>query len=247
VVFREYTDTPTVTLFGETRIPATQDGTNAGPTVTLAPPTSMVAGQLVLVYLNYRGAVTWSNSTTGGQTWSSSANTQQSTTTTARLFWCIFNGTWSADPVFTVTTGTAGASGWMMVYDYVDVDAPWETTPVITAQAAGTFTIADYNTASDMALALCGAASSDNNTWKIDNSFFHGRAPLFLQNSSGTDNSIIMARRRMGNKGAVGATVMTQVTVGTDAGVRFYGALRKRSIWLGGGMLKSGGVVGTFA
>jgi hypothetical protein len=92
------------TYFGSASNPA-DNGTLATTTITVTPPASMLAGDLVVVHAKAIGAATLSVTTTGGQTWFAEGVTSMDGGT-ATLFWCVFNGTWGANPVvsFGVTT-----------------------------------------------------------------------------------------------------------------------------------------------
>ena len=64
-----------ISLFGTSSLPTTDTGTNTGPQCTIAPPASMVAGDVALVFLSNRlTGVTFANIVTGGQTWNAVAN-----------------------------------------------------------------------------------------------------------------------------------------------------------------------------
>jgi hypothetical protein len=216
--------------FGQTRVPAVDDGANNGPTATVTPPASMVSGQFVFVWVFGRGQDTITNTVDGGQSWTASANTQQGTVNTGRLFWCVFDGTWDADPVFDAGAIAAGVSAWMVVLDGADTTSPWDVTPALTGQAAAaTFTEATWSTNTANAWAFVAGASSDNNTWTVDNSMVapSGSGNVYWRNSSGGDSSVLITRKAMGAAGAVGATVLTQATAGNDAGITWRGAVKE--------------------
>ncbi len=100
-------------LFSQTFISATSfpaDGvaaTNPGPTVTITPPAAQ-NGDLVVIFAQHKVAgATLAMGSAGGQTWNNTTANSGSGQTT-RVFWCTFNGTWSAPTPLTVTGGTAG-------------------------------------------------------------------------------------------------------------------------------------------
>ena len=95
------------TYFGSASVPA--DGAsavNATTQVTITPPASMLAGDLVVVSCVSGASNTWSNGVTGGQTWTAETAYQGTAGPWCRLFWCTFNGTWGANPRFDSTVGT---------------------------------------------------------------------------------------------------------------------------------------------
>ena len=105
------------TFFGVSSNPA-DNGTQGAATAAVAPPALMVAGDLVVMYAHYRGtAVTLSISATGGQAWTTEAAPAGASNQTFAVFWCVYNGTWSANPAVTVSGGgTNGLSAIMYVY-----------------------------------------------------------------------------------------------------------------------------------
>jgi len=113
----------------------TDNGTNATTGVTITPQTAMRTNDLVLVYCQSRASATWSVTTTGGQTWND-AGAIGAAGPYGRLYWCVFNGTWSANPVFTSTVGTA-TSAIMHSFCAPDTTGTWA---VDNALATATFT-----------------------------------------------------------------------------------------------------------
>lgn len=71
-------------------------------TSTITPPASMQSGDLCIVAAHVgnatTGNVTVSNA--GGQTWNTAIDTAPGNDTNLVIFWCQFNGTWSANPAF---------------------------------------------------------------------------------------------------------------------------------------------------
>lgn len=100
-----------VSFVGIATTPAT-GGASSALTITLTPPAGIVAGDLVIAYIQARSGnhhpVSISNA--GGQTWNNVVqyNNVAGNGMTLRMDWCQFNGTWSANPSWTFTTGTAG-------------------------------------------------------------------------------------------------------------------------------------------
>src|SRR3954464_2181847 len=91
-----------ITLFGSASSPA-DNASQAGPgPVSITPPASMLAGDLVTVMVMTRTAdvqETMQNVTTGGQSWHPLL--WDTTTTLSWARWaCRFNGSWAANPTF---------------------------------------------------------------------------------------------------------------------------------------------------
>ena len=103
------------TFFGVSSTPA-DNGTNGTAAASITPPPSMVVGDLVVVYAHYRGnSATINITNAGGQSWFAEVSAVTGSTQTYYIYWCRYNGTWSANPVFT-GPGTNGMSAIMYVY-----------------------------------------------------------------------------------------------------------------------------------
>jgi hypothetical protein len=103
----------TITFFGVAVNP-TDNGTNTTDPVAITPPASMQAGDLVVVMNHSRtSSGTLSINNNGGQSWTSLTQNNNSFCR-RRFYWCIFNGTWSANPSF--NTGTTCSSAYMLVF-----------------------------------------------------------------------------------------------------------------------------------
>src|SRR5262245_59007237 len=160
-----------ITFFGVASQPA-DNSTQVGPTVTVTPPASMVAGDLIIVIGQYRGAgtVNITTSNLGGQSWSQFRHAN-ATNCRVRLFFCRFNGTWSANPSFTVTSGTLPMTVVMHVF------RPTSSTKhfiLDVGPTRGTFTagstpftksITGLTTKQANTVTIAVFASVDDNTW----------------------------------------------------------------------------------
>jgi hypothetical protein len=219
-----------MTYFGSASTPVDNGSNNANPTA-VTPPGSMQAGDLVLMIGQARanaGALTIS--APGGQSWTSETQQNQSNCR-LRLFWCRFNGTWSANP--SVSMGSAANNTVVMhVFRPSNTSSVWA---VDVAQVSGTFTnasttvtIPGITTITDGALVFAAWASSDDNTWGTLTGtgawFTPGSAQY--RNTSGADASQTHAYRVMATAGATGNVSKTQLTLGPDAGARLIIAFR---------------------
>jgi hypothetical protein len=100
-----------ITFFGVASTPA-DNGSQTGPgPVAVTPPASMQDGDLCVVYVSARQAATLtdhprmydaSNVATqhGGQTWNRAEHNVSGCDIWAGVYWCRFNGTWSANPAW---------------------------------------------------------------------------------------------------------------------------------------------------
>jgi hypothetical protein len=218
--------TTTIHYYASSATPEDSAGSTgtADPTA-VTPPANMAAGDLVCMIGQQRATgATLAVSESGGQTWTSEAAIG-GTNITARLFWCAFNGTWSANPSvdFSATTcnsvqmhvfrpGDAAAT-WAVNQSLVELDIAAAATQTITGQTttgtAPTVTLAGWFTADDNAW---GSLSGTN--WGVC-----GTAQY--RNTSGTDQSSTYAYKVQTAAGATGDVSKTQTANGNDAATTF--------------------------
>ena len=206
-----------ITFVDSTKHIPTTDGGDAGASpITIVPPT-MQTGDLVVVF-------TWARSSgsilniveAGGQTWTSEIKGSYTSTST-RIFWCQYNGTWSASPQFGATTAT-GFSGWMSVWrgtggctwtsdqEIVEVDdntSPWAST--------------SGSTVGDTTLTMVSWTSPDDNTWSTSPGTGWTNFCSQLRNLNGSDNSWTAAYRfDYASVTSLGVASKTQTLNGDD-------------------------------
>lgn len=221
-----------ISYVGQVHYPATENVTSGGSADPIpfdkddAGLGSMQSGDFVMAYASCDGG-DFAISATGGQTWTEAFDFEDNTYAGV-LMWCIFNGTWTADPTIDCVEATAWSNLWGVVLRGVDQADPWDVDPVRAGDNGTAFDIATFDTLTNGAWAFVGAGSIDNNTWTVDNSFVapSGSGNIYWRNATGTDSSIVLARKVIDTAGAVGATTMTQTALGPDAGQKWYGAIK---------------------
>lgn len=195
------------------------------PTVVTPPTEVMKAGDLVLMIGQQRAAsATLSVSEAGGQSWTSEAAIS-TTNQTARLFWCVFDGTWDANPSvdFSATTcnsvtmhvirPASPADTWAVNQALVELDIASAATHTITGQTT---------TGSDTTITLAGWFSADDNTWgSLSGTGWETVGAAQYRNVSGSDQSATFAVKRQTAAGATGNVAKTQLTNGNDASTTF--------------------------
>jgi hypothetical protein len=211
-----------ITYFGSASNPVDNGSNNANPTA-VAPPGGMQAGDLVLMIAQARASSgTLAISTTGGQSWTSETQ-QNQTNCRIRLFWCRFNGTWTANPRVSMGSTTCNTVV-MHVFRPSNTSSVWE---VDVAQVSGnysrppppgTVTIPGITTITDGALVFATWASSDNNTWGNLTAGWTTPGSAQYRNRSGSDQSQTHAYQVMAIAGASGNVSKNQTTGGRDAG-----------------------------
>lgn len=223
-----------ITLFGAASTPT--DGaaaTNTTDPTVLTPPSSMVAGQLVIVYGSKRvasGAISMSNA--GGQTWTQIGSTHNGSTATlsAAAFWCTFNGTWSANPSVSFSSTTCNIAV-MLVFSPNTVGNIWNysasqnlssfasgsATPSTNGGSGGLFTPPNAT-----AINVYVAMTDDDNTYTIQapaNGWSNTGLSAQYRNTSGTDASMAFLYQATSNNTLLGNGNYSLATNGPDGGI----------------------------
>jgi hypothetical protein len=224
-----------ITFVGQYRFPETDDANDTGTSLTFdkdhADVGTMQADDFVMAVITTRSQTGtpagFSVTTTGGQTWTEVHDAQDNQDNA--LYWCEFDGTWTADPVFDLPGSTAVPRLlWVVILRGVDTADPFDVTFTWATDADTAYNIADFNTNTDGAWAFGLAGSVDNNTWTVNNSFVapSGSGNIYRRTSGGTDASLVVCRKEIATAGAVGAFTMTQATLGADTGFKVFGAIK---------------------
>jgi hypothetical protein len=215
-----------IDYFGYANTPRDNQTNTANPTA-VTPPGGMQAGDLVLMTAASRTADTYTEtlaiSNAGGQIWNSETQQNQNNCK-IRLFWCRFNGTWSANPsvsfgnnsphivVMHVFRPSNTTSVWQV--DVAQVSGNYPTPPAPNR----TVTIPGITTVTDGALVFAYWASQDNNTWGNLTAGWTTPGLAQYRNSSGNDQSETHAYKVMTTAGASGDVSKNQTGGGSDRG-----------------------------
>ena len=219
-----------ISIVGSASNPS-DNGSFSGPTAALTPPTGMQTGDVVVVIAAYRGSATLNINNTGGQSWTALGQQNYLLSESARIFYAVYNGSWTSNPSVTNGSGTLGLTAVMHVFRNVDPEV------IDTAQVAGTFsaptgkrdvTIPGIPTINDGALVLAAWTTIDNNTWGIQTSGWSNVGLAQYRNQAGNDSSISTAYKLIPTAGASGSVTNRQLTLGGDAGIRFILALKHK-------------------
>jgi hypothetical protein len=223
-----------VTFFGKASAPA-DNGAQAGPTATVTPPASMTAGDLVVVLQCLRASsITLSVKTTGGQTWTTGTQQNETNNSTA-VSWCRFNGTWSTDPQFGPASDTSGLTALMLVFRPTGTSYTWAI-DVALASAGYTapstpFTVTrtGVNTVKDGAVAVAFFTSVDDNTWGSlsGSGWTQISSAAQIRNTTGQDTSVTAAYQVKATAGATNNVSINQTANGGDAGATYIVAFRE--------------------
>lgn len=209
------------TFFGFTSVPV--DGAsavNATTTITITPPTSMLSGDLVVVYCQQRGNTAWSVGLDGGQAWTNVGNNTATTNVSINTFWCTFNGTWSVNPRFDNAGGT-NTTAVMVVFRPVLSTNVWETEQIQTtaAAAAATITVTGVTPANPNNVTIASWHTADDNTWGTltGANWTKGTLSAQFRNTSGQDSSMTLAYQLQTTAAPTNNVSQTQLTLGNDA------------------------------
>ena len=222
-------------LRGWVAVPATDDGTNTTQTTAITPVGSMADGDLcIMIGLSRATSGTLAISEAGGQTWTTEAQTS-GTTNRRRVFWCRFNGTWSANPSVNFNATTCNT----LVMIVFIPDTSTNVWVLDQAVSQGTYTAPTTpftvtitgQTTTFTSVAVAFWTSVDDNTWDSLSGTGWSKASLQAQwrNSSGSDTSITAAYNIQGSAGATNNVAQNQATLGGDAGTYFIGCWYQRT------------------
>lgn len=219
-----FTLVPDIVYIGSASTPADSAGaTGTADPTAVTPPGDMVSGDLVLMIGHQRATgATLAVSAAGGQTWTT-ANAVGATNVTARLFWCIFNGTWSSDPSVDFSATTCNSvhlhvfrppSGSNFVINQALQEDDNATAPhTITGQTT---------TGTNPTLTVAGWFTADDNTWgSISGTGWLDLGQPQYRNTSGSDQSATYAWFSAVTGGATGNVTKTQLTLGDDVSTCF--------------------------
>jgi len=207
------------TFFGATSVP-TDNGTNATTTITITPPASMLAGDLVVVYLQQRGTATFSVGVDGGQTWTSIGRNVGTANVAMETYYTTFNGTWAANPRFDFSAGT-NTTAVMLVFRPTISTNIWETEQIATtnAAAAATITVTGITPANGDNVTIASWMTADDNTWGTltGTNWTKGTLSAQYRNLAGNDASATFAYQLQTTAAATNNVSQTQLTLGNDA------------------------------
>lgn len=218
-----------ITLFGVATNPA--DSANAlGPTIDITPVASMLDGDLVVVSVRYRASTaTLTVAEAGGQSWSQVGAQYNATNIRAALFWCRFNGTWSANPSFTVTTGALNIDAQMLVFRPTSAAYTWtlESGPNAATYTAPltpfTVTRAGRDTTAASTVTIAAFHSVDDNSWGALAGSGWSKTGLGAQYrnvgpTTAPDNSSSFAYNIQTSPATLPSVLQDQTALGGDAG-----------------------------
>jgi hypothetical protein len=222
-----------ITFYDEVSNPA-DNGTYTTSPAVVTPPSGMQAGDLVVLQAcmaTTSGSISMSQA--GGQTWNSL--TQRNTSRNrARVFWCRFNGTWTANPSVTLSSG---ANNIIRMMVWRPTGGTLSTWAVDVAEVSNTYsapsdpwtvTINEIVTNYDNSLVIALWSSADDNTWGSLTGGWTALDPVQVRNTSGTyDQSVTAAWLVKEFHGATGNVSQNQATLGGDAGTYYIIAFRE--------------------
>lgn len=219
---------------GEYKFPTTDDANDTGTTLTFDKDAASVgspqAGDVVVMYSVFRATTgTTSITTTGGQTWTEHFELSPDNVPFA-VYSCVFNGTWTADPVITYSGSAAARLLWVTIWRNVDNTDRWDVDPTVVDPTTGGDQSFAFNTNTNGALAMLGGGQGDNNTGTVNNSFTApaGSGNIYWRSSGGADFNIGHAVKLIPTAGAIGTTTFDW-SANESIGYQWYGALKPDS------------------
>ncbi|TWI81269.1 putative repeat protein (TIGR01451 family)/predicted secreted protein (Por secretion system target) [Lacibacter cauensis] len=209
-----YLQTQAQTFIGISSAPTVDNGSQGGNgAVSIVPPASMQAGDLVVVYAHYRNnSGTFSINSSAGQTWNA-GTTNNGANQTYFIAWCVFNGTWSGNPAVAHSGNNSGVplTAVMYVYRPSTSNSRWgvNVTQVNSTANSATQSIAGVTTSLPNTVTMAFWSSDAAHTWGSLTGAGWAK-PTFpssatqVRNTTGSDISHTAAYKIMSSAGATG-------------------------------------------
>lgn len=208
------------------------DNGSSGVTPTAVTPPAMNTGDLVLLFAYGRTTnLTMSISAAGGQIWYDQP-VISNTNISGRLFWCRFNGSWSANPSVSFATATT-ATVIMHVFRPTKPSLRWaiEANRVETDFAAPanpfTVTITGRTTRVPSSVTIAAWFTPDDNSWgTLSGAGWVVLGSAQYRNTNGTDGSATFAYNIQTTVSTINNVSKNQTANGGDLGtamiITFY-------------------------
>lgn len=216
-------------FFGSASNPA-HNGTNTASPAAVTPPGSMQSGDLVVLMGTTKdnfADVGYSISTTGGQTWNTTDITgiDVGTNRSMLVAWCIFNGTWAANPAISATVSQALSAVMIVARPDAGETVAFDTHTGVQNFAAPSspfdVTLTGLNTATADEFVIAVTMSVDDNELVVQTV---GWTSLSFDNAGGTDLAVGVGHKTQALAGATGSIVVRETANGGDAGLGFVAA-----------------------
>lgn len=214
------------TFHGSASNPADNGSQADAATLTITPPASMSSGDLVVVLCTVQVAAfatAPSVNATGGQSWSAGSDITGANDMDVRVFWTQYNGTWGANPSFTIASesGTQPASCIMHVFRPSAVGT-WEVDTAIAGGAeasADPITVTGFTPNKKDTVSLACALIPNASTFSEDSSDWTITSTAQYRNTAGSDLSVSCAYQLKGAAAATGDASFNPSTAA--AGISF--------------------------
>lgn len=213
----------TITYFASASNPA-DNGTLGANTVAVTPPASMLENDFVILTAGVKsGSSGIAISEAGGQEWND-ITLVDGTGTRFQARWCVFNGTWGADPSVAITTAVA-TTAVMHVFRSSLADPLWQ---INVSQVSGTsLTITGVTTTVRSTLSIATWHSSANSLFtSLTGTGWVTTGSAQYRNLDGSDATIKFAHRILNLPQATGdvsvtasGTILSQIFSITDDGI----------------------------
>lgn len=180
----------------------------------------MQQGDLVIMIGQRRATdITLTVSETGGQTWNALPVLTGTNNISPRIFWCRFNGTWTADPSVAMINSSTNTVV-MHVFRPPGRNYSWaiDVDQQTTAHAAAaTITRTGVTTIRPNTVTLAAWFTADENSWGAPSAGWTTTGTAQYRNIAGTDQSCTFAHQIRTTAGSTGNVAKTQTALGNDA------------------------------
>lgn len=196
------------------------NGSLGAATVAVTPPAAMLQGDLVIMIGQRRASnITLTVVEAGGQTWNALPVLTGTTNVSPRIFWCRFNGTWTANPSVGMTASSTNTVV-MHVFRPPGRNYSWaiDVAQATTAHAAAaSITRTGVTTTQNNTVTLAAWFTADDNSWGAPSAGWTTTGSAQYRNPQGTDQSSTYAHQIRTTTGATGNVAKSQTANGNDA------------------------------
>lgn len=205
-----------IAYHGKASTPADAGSNDASPTA-ITPPTCTTGDLVVVQCSNRLNSDTHDVSNNGGQSWTK-LSTVTSTLVTTTWFYCVYDGTWDANPSFS----HGGTNNTCMMLVFTPTSTYTWGVDVAEAPTTGAAPTTPFDitvtgiTCAAASVMIVGVFSRDDNTWAYQSGGATMPAGCSVNNMAGSDSGMLMAYKLMAAGGATGDQVIRQSANGGD-------------------------------
>lgn len=208
------------------------NGSNAASVMGITPPPGMVAGDLAVIIVHSREVATFSMANAGGQTWNEGGRWTPEVQyaplgLSSHLFWCKFNGTWSANPQVQSSSAVCNSAA-LLAFRPTDPANEWayesgETRSRIYDTSETRTIDSEPFVGGSSGVRVCTWLIDDDKTATMSGAGYVTPGSAQYRNLAGDDITMLLAYKVLTAAGETGSVVKTTAggSGGGDEGISF--------------------------